>query len=163
MGIGHKAVGKCLLDVATSWLAALMKEQLATTCSDETFWKTWENIRKEESVFRFFYWSAAKELTHGYLGPHLEEQGTYYMQGEEESKQNEANNETISSCVYLLFSFQGVNPVLLRTFLEYFPRWRYKCTSISWLHLFYFHLFSFKKLFINSPSKWQDVLISSLL
>jgi len=37
------------------------------------------------------------------------------------SKQNEANNETVSSRVYLLFSFQGVNPVLLRTLTEYFP------------------------------------------
>lgn len=78
------------------------------------------------------------------------------------SKQNEANNETLSSHVYLLFSFQGVNPVLLRTFPEYFPDGDTNAPAFP-PPVLYFHLFSFEKLFLNSPSKWEDVLISSLL
>lgn len=56
MGIGPQTVGKCLYDVSCSWLAALKKEQLATTCSEEIV----EDLRrlasrKEKSLFRFFF------------------------------------------------------------------------------------------------------------
>lgn len=105
MGIGPQTVGKCLYDVSCSWLAALKKEQLATTCSEEIV----EDLRrlasrKEKSLFRFFFlWSASKELTCGYLGPHLKKKPKKSVHGtcsvKRKSKQNKTNNEIISSHV----------------------------------------------------------------